>query len=320
MGLNFLTRHFPVPKFLKPPHIGISFSDNNIKAISVSGSHHRPNLKSIIVPLEDGVVVGGKVLNKAQLVKKLSVVKEYFSTPFVIFTIPDELVYIFETEVPFTKGTNGYEAVAFTIEENVPLSLADTVFDFTPVKFSEVEDESRINIVVAASVKKEIENFTESINESGLTVFGALPESQAITNALVEKGSTEAFCIVHARRDRLGIYLVRGGVVHFATIRNVLSDDYRGQFLDEYQKFLEYTERYGTDELARVKTVYVCGDFEFGKKVVAAMSESNGLLQNAKLANIWTNVLKIEEVTPSISYEDSLSFAGPVGSVLSDFL
>lgn len=322
MRFEFLVKHFPLPKFLKPKHIGISFSDSNIKAISIEGNNDNPNLKSIIVPLEDGVIVDGRILNIEKLSVKLSVIKEYFSNSFVVFAIPDELVYSYQTNVPFLKNEDGSEAIAFTIEENVPLSIADTVFDFTPIKFLKSNDDYQINAVVVACLKKEIEKYCEAITKSGLVLFGAINESQAVANAIISKNSPETFCIVHSRRDRVGIYLVRSNIVYFSTIRSILPGDYRNQFLDEYKKFLEYSERYNSGEDGQpIKSVFVCGDFEYSKKVVESIIDSgDGTVKNVKLSNVWTNVLKIEETTPNVSYEDSLNFAGPVGAVLSDIL
>lgn len=322
MRFEFLAKHFPLPKFLKPKHIGLSFSDSNIKAISIEGNHHKPDLKSIIVPLEEGTIVGGKVLDIEKLSIKLSVVKEYLGNPHVVFTIPDELVYTYQATIPFVNNENESEAVAFTIEENVPLGIADTVFDFIPTKILKPNDEYEVGTVVVACVKKEVEKFCEAIAKSGLILFGAINESQAIASAVISKTTPDTFCIVHARKDRVGIYLVQSNIVHFSTIRSILPGDYRNQFLDEYKKFLEYSVRYSSNgDDQSIKSVFVCGDFEYAKKVVEVIIESGeNSVKNAKLSNVWINILKIEETTPSVSYEDSLNFAGPLGATLTDIL
>lgn len=322
MRFEFLAKHFPLPKFLKPKHIGLSFSDTNIKAISIEGNHLKPDLKSIIIPLDEGSIVGGKIIDIEKVTTKLSVVKEYFDSPFVVFTIPDELVYTYQTKIPLVEKENAFEAVAFTIEENVPLSIGDTVFDFKPMQVLKVENGYEVNTVVVACVKKEVERFCEVIARSGLTLFGAINESQAVADAVISKSSPDTFCIVHAMRDRVGVYLVQSNIVHFSTIRSILPGDYRDQFLDEYKKFLEYSERYNSaGEDQSIKAVFVCGDFEYAKKVVEVIIESGDIsVKNVKLSNVWSNVLKIDETTPSVSYEDSLNFAGPVGAVLSDIL
>lgn len=320
MRSSFLSKHFPLPKFLKPPHIGVTFSDSVIKAVMFDGPLPNPDLKSIVIPIDKGTIVGGNIANIPEITKKLAIVRESFKSSFVLFTIPDELTYIFSVSIPITKGGNVTESVAFTIEENVPFSLADTVFDFTP--FSTVKSESgyQASVVVAACVKREIEKFTEVFHKSGFELVGCVHESQAIANAVIPKDFTGASYIAHSRGDRIGIYLIRNNIVCFSTLRSVLEGDYKKQFLDEYVKFVEYSSKYGTEEDAQTKNIFVCGEFEYAKKTVEALIELGGSTKNAKLSNVWSNVLRIEKNEPSISYEDSLNLAGPIGAILSDII
>lgn len=320
MRFEFLSKYFPPPQFLAPRHIGVSFSDFNIKAISFDRTLPKPELKKAIIPIEKGSIVGGKIIDTREVAKKLSTIKDLFDSPFVFFAVPDELTFVFQVLIPIAKGGNATESVAFTIEENVPLTLTDTVFDFMPIKIMQSESEYQASVVVAACVRKEVERFVSTIRESGLQLVGCIHESQAIANAVILKESSGTSCIVHARKDRVGIYLVRNGIVHFATLRSILEGDYGKQFLDEYEKFLEYSFKYNTSEEQPIKTVFVCGEFEYAQKIIEAVAVSDGPVENAKLSNIWANVLKIEENTPSISYEDSLNLAGPAGAVLSDMI
>ena len=321
MRFKFLSKYFPLPKFLTPHYIGVSFSDFNIKVISFDKNHQKPEFKNIIIPLEKGSIVNGKIENMNEVVAKLSTIKKLFGIPSVFFTIPDELIYIYQVSIPVGHDGDITEGVAFTIEENVPLPLDDTIFDFTPVKIVGSEDEYQTEVVVVACAKKELDKFTQAILSSGLSSVGCIHESQAITNAVVPKNFLGTTCIVHARMDRIGIYLIKDNIVHFSTLRSIVDGDYSDQFLDEYEKFLEYYLKYTRDESeSRESAFVVCGEFEYAKKIVEPVIGKDGPLRNAKLANVWTNVLKIEDTTPNISYEDSLNFTSPVGAILSDIM
>ena len=317
---SFISKHFPLPKFLIPSHIGLSFSDTNIRAILIGGTKLRPSLKNITIPLDQGVIVGGKIVDIQKVVEKLSLLKSYFGLSFVFFAIPDELAYIFQVAVPVIQGGDISEGVAFTIEENVPLPFSDVIFDFKPTKITKSDSGYESEVVTVACVKKEVDKFIQAITDSGLLPVGCVHESQAIANALVPKNSTDVFGIVHARRDRIGIYLVKDGVVRFATLRSITADDYKTQFLDEYVKFIEYATHDHVQVDGAIKTIFACGDFEYSKKVVEAIVEGKDLMKNAKLANVWTNILRLNDTTPSVSYEDSLNFAGPVGATLASIL
>jgi hypothetical protein len=318
MKFGFLSKHFPPEKFLKPSCIGISFSDENIKAFLFKNVSKKPVLKSAIMPLEKGVIVNGKIMNAAEIVKKISNMRKDFSAPFVFFTIPDELAYVFLTPITVGEKGNASDNVASIIEENVPLTLNDAVFDFVPIKVSKAEVDYSASVVVAACVKQEVEKFIQVLRKAGFEPIGCVHESQAITNALVPKNFLGANCIIHARENRVGIYMVKDRLVIFSTIRSILDGDYKNQFLDEYDKFLEYCLKYTKDQGQKIQSILVCGEFEYAKKVVEAISDSKNDGVDVKLANVWTNIFEIDKYLPGIPYEKSLSFAGPIGAALSD--
>jgi len=320
MKFEFLSKYFPREKFLKPLHIGISFSDSNIKAISFDKTLKEPLLKSVIVPIEKGAIVEGSIVNMDEVVKKLSKIKESLDSTFVFFTVPDELAYVFSSSVLVTTEGDITENVAFIMEENVPLSLNDIVFDFVPTKVIQSDLGYNVSVVVVASPKKEIEKFIEAFYKSGLEPVGCIHESQAIAGALVSNKMPETLSIVHARGNRVGIYLVKNNLVHFSTLRSILDEDYKKQFLDEYEKFLEYCSRYDTSEPQPIKSVFVCGEFEYAKKIVEAIVDSPNLIhtKDVKLSNVWTNIFEIDKHLPSIPYEESLNLAGPIGATLAD--
>jgi hypothetical protein len=83
-------------------------------------------------------------------------------------------------------------------------------------------------------------------------------------------------------------------------------------------KFLEYSIRYGKSADQVISSIFVCGQFDYAKKSIEALTGIKENVGKVKLSNVWTNVLEIEKTTPSMSYEDSLNFAGPIGAVISD--
>lgn len=319
MKFGFLSRYFPPEKFLKPPYTGISFSDSNIKAVSLDKSSVN-GLKSVIVPLEKGSIGDGSIVNMDDVVKKLAVARKSFDLPFAFFAVPDELAYVFSASIMVGSGNNAAESVAFIIEENVPLSLSETVFDFVPTRIVPSGEEYNASIVVAACVKKEVEKFIEALRRGGFEPMGCIHESQAIANALVPGKSPETLSIVHARKNRVGIYLVMNRLVLFSTLRPISEGDYGKQFLDEYEKFSEYCSKYNTGQNQPIKSILVCGEFEYAKKIVEASAGPESSVKDVKLSNVWTNVFEIDKHLPSVPYEESLNFAGPIGAALSEII
>jgi len=317
MKFSRLSKYFPPPQFLKPPHIGISFSDTSIKAIEFKKGTAEPRFKSSLVSIEKGSIALGSIVNMEEIVKRLVIIRKNFDSPFVFFTIPDELSYVFSASIP-TAGGDITEAVAFIIEENVPLALSETIFDFVPIQIAPSDSGYTASVVVTACVKKEVERFVEAFYRAGFEPVGCIHESGAITKAVIPNKFFGTYCVIHARENRIGIHLIKNKIVHFSTIRNVSDGDYKKEFLDEYEKFLEYYVKYGTNQDQPIRAIFVCGEFENTEKVIEAMNNSADSSKDIKLANVWTNVFKIDKHFPEIPFEKSLSFAGSIGAALSE--
>ena len=313
MVLESLLPYFPLPKFLHPPHIGISFSDSHVKAVLFKGVEPS-SIKSLKLALPTGAISSGLIVKKDELVGILKKVREEFNTPFVSFTLPDDLVYIFNTEVPATRGGSITESVAFAIEENVPLSLAETVFDFVPTHVVGSHPEYKAKTVVAAAAQKEVQKFVDLLYESGFSPLSCIHESQSIANSIIPTHEIGLVYIIHARRNKIGIYLVEDGVVRFSTLRTILESDYKKQVSDEYEKFLEYRSKYDVTS-AIVPKMLVCGEFVYAKEAVEALSQTAGTLK-AELPNVWINVRRRDASVPNMPYEESLEFASAVGAAL----
>jgi len=153
MKFGLLSKYFPSPQFLKPPHIGISFSDSNIKAIFFDKTQKEPSLKSVIVPIEKGGIVEGKIVDIESVIKALSTVRSSFDSSFVFFAIPDELTFVFTTSVSVGPKSNPAESIAFVMEENVPLSLGEVIFDFVPTEIIKSDLEYEASFVVSVEMK-----------------------------------------------------------------------------------------------------------------------------------------------------------------------
>lgn len=315
MNISSFLKYFPLPKFISPTRVGISFSDLSVKAVFFENGSFGSNIKSLILPLDPGVIKEGIIIEKDILTEKLKEIKQKIEVSFVSFAIPDEITYIFNCIVPVVEGRDATESIAFSIEENIPISLADAVFDFVPISVRIGENGYEGNFIVNACTRKEVLNYIEVLEDAGFIVLGALPESQSVANVVVPKGISGFSTIVHIRDNRVGIYLVNGGIVTFVTIRALTQDAYEKEVIDEYDKFKEYYSKYGGSKDVLIKNLFVCGEFEYAKRAVSIISKNYPGI-SVSLANIWHNLLSLHEETPNLPYDKSLSFAGSIGATL----
>ncbi len=310
---NKIFRYFPVPELLNPDVVGISFSDLAIKAVSVPrNSKHYP-VKTSFIPLNKGIVVGGIILDQEAFVLELRKISKNFAEEKVVFTVPDELVYVYKTEVALPKGGNIKESILFTLEENVPLSIDEAIVEFIPIYPKNKISEDKIRAVVTVCAKKDIEFISNIFDSAGFDAICAIPESQALVLSTIPQNKEGNVVIVHARENRIGIYMVVDRVINFATIRNTADDSYSTNFVDELQKFKEYWQSYEGEHFDNVE-VYVCGDFKYAKDVVATLKSNSSISSKPIFPNIWTNIFNIADYTPNVSFEDSLSLAGATGA------
>lgn len=315
MEFSSVLKHFPAPKFLKPSCVGLAISDFSLKMAKFGGLSPNLAIDTLLLPLEEGVVSAGSVRKPEILKQKIAEAREKFATDFTIFTVPDEFVYVYNAQIPFAKPQDLTEAVASTLEENVPMSLQDTLFDFVPTSITGTAGQYLAEVVVMVGVRNEIETLFSVLNEAGLEPLACLPESQAVVEAVVPRSFPGYVCIIHARDNRIAIYLAKNRVVHFVTIRNLSGGSYEEEFSDEFNKFIEYVSKYDGAEEALGAGTFVCGEFDYVKRVVNALSQTS---KNYKpiLANIWTNVFDVSRNVPDLPYEVSLSFGGAVGCAI----
>lgn len=314
---KFFEKYFPPPIFLNPQHSGISFSDTHVKIVVFDGTKNKPHFKVLIENLEEGVIVSGSIVKQDVLIEYLSKMRKQINTPFTFFTIPDELIYLFSANIPYSSGMNVYEAVSFVLEENVPISASESVFDFVPLQISkDAEDRHTLSVLVSVCSVNDISKFTDVLKASNFDPLGCVNESSAISKSVIKTGDKSTSCIINARAHRLSINLVRNGNVIFSSVSPITNSDYGAQVLEEYEKFFEYCLKYQSVNKDPISLIFVAGEFEYAKIVVEAISKSSYYAHNVKLSNVWSNVLSIKDNVPNISYEDSLNIAGPIGAVL----
>ena len=120
---------FPPPAFLTMPHAGLDISDDGIRCIRYDGSGHARRVGlAAALDFPVGLVDSGDVKDAVEFA---SLIKDFalkHRIGRVRVSIPEEKVYLFETEVSGTDTRSITQNIEFKLEENVPLSAADALF------------------------------------------------------------------------------------------------------------------------------------------------------------------------------------------------
>jgi type IV pilus assembly protein PilM len=360
MKANFLKKILYVPNYLTLPFAGIEICNKSIKYIEFfnkKGILSVKNFGEVLLP--PNVVRDGDILNRSVLIKSLTEVKNNISTNFIKVSIPEEKTYIFDVQIPKEAKTNIREALEFKIEENVPLKLEESSFEYEIVDNKLPKD---ILLGVSVIPKRVIADYTDVFYQVGVYPTSYEIESKMIASSVILKGDKKNSIIINIKDDSTVFIAVINGFVRFtssvsigesAIRENLLKSD---SFKDELTmgKFFEndfsfettYTkELYSSlinifsvlkDEVEKFSE-YIINKFpniknsstnNIDKIILCGRSSTlpglaKHINQNLKteiiLANVWSDVFDIKENTSSMKFNDSLSFVTPIGLVVSSY-
>ena len=170
---------FPPPNFLSMPACGLSVSEDAVRFIRFkkgghSGAHsggHKSTLSDFgEVKLSAGTIVDGSPAKPEELVSALRKLKQEHKMSFANVSLPDDKAYVFKSVINVPKDANIRDAVGFILEENIPISPAETVFDFSVV--TEDKATSTDEVVVTAIPEEVTQLYLEIFNKAKILITG----------------------------------------------------------------------------------------------------------------------------------------------------
>lgn len=356
MFSNLFKRIFPTPKFLLLPSFGLDVSDESVKFIELVKVKdgikvNRYGEKKIPV----GIIESGKIKNQKSIEEILISLREE-GLKNVRVSLPEEQVYLFNLKLEKLGLDNVREGIELSLEEYVPISAQDAIFDYELLS----EDEKNLKLQVAVISKNVIEEYLSVFKNSKINARSFELEAQAIFRAVVKKNDLETYMIVDFGKTRTGIFIVSNGIVVFTStldmgglmLSQMIAKDLKISFEEAEKKKKEFglkrnasnTELFSVilngvsilrDEIVKHFLYWHTHKDEEGKdrptikKVILCGGDSNllGLTEyfsvsmkiKVELANVWVNILNTEQSVPDISFNQSLTFATAVGLALRDF-
>lgn len=216
MEANFLKKIFYLPNYLSMPVAGIEICNRSIKYIEFINKKGVFSMKNFgEVPLLPGIVKNGDILNKSALTKALIEVKNSISSDFVKISIPEEKTYIFDAQIPKEAQNNIREALEFKIEENVPLELGESSFEYEIVNNGGQLKDIILNVSVIP--KRIIADYTEVLDHAGIYPLSFEIESKMIANSVILKGEKRNSIIVNIKDDSTVLIAIIDGFVRLTS-------------------------------------------------------------------------------------------------------
>ncbi len=358
--VNRLYLHFfPVPGFLAPSAFGLDISDESIKFIELIytkggirvGRHGERNIPP-------GVIELGKIKDRKRVEEILQSIRREEGLKAVRVSLLEEQVYVFplKLEKQGLVNMNIRESIELALEEHVPISAPDAIFDYDFIK----QNKNDLELQVAAIPKNVIEGYLEIFKNSEIQVQSFELEAQAIARAVIKKGDMDTYMIVDFGEKRTGIFIVSRGIVMFTSTLDVGGVVLNEMIAKNFKVSLPEAEKmkrsYGLqrntenkeifsvllnsvsvlrDELVKhflywhthkdeegnlnppIRKIILCG----GDSNLVGLSEYLAISMKTKveMANVWVNIMDTEKFIPRIDFKHALSFAAALGLALGEF-
>ncbi len=341
----------PPPQFLQMPAVGLDISDIAMRFVELVEKR-----KGFVIgrfgdhAIPRGVIESGEVKKPDALREIFKDIKKEYNLEFVSVSLPEEKAYLFELKLPLMKYDNIRGAIELVLEEHVPMSASEVLFDYDVVN----ESESSINVSVSVAARSLVDGYLEAFTDTGITPVAFEVESHSVARSIVPEGDTGTYMTVDFGRTRTGIAIISEGVVQFTStvqvgggsLTDVISKNLKISY-DEAEKikheqgisgekvndevslammsavsilrdeikrhqdyWQEHTDDYGKKRHS-IEKIYLCGGDSNLAGFVSYLA--SGLAVPVELANTMVNVNTLDEYIPEISFNDSLRYATALG-------
>ncbi len=341
---------FPPPTVVTMPAAGVDVSGNSIKYVFLKETPLGLRVESFNeTPLPKGIIVDGDIEKRDAVVDILRSYRLRHGIRSATASIPERKAYLYQTLVPGTER-DIRSLIEFGLEAHVPLSPAETIFDFEVAR----QVQAGTIVSVTAYAKRMVDAYASLFYDAGITLRSLEVESQALARAaLNEEDRKRVVMIVDLGRQTTRIAVADNGVVSFTAsldmggdallnviMKNLNVDEVAAEKMKNEKGFLMSKENMSVvealmttvsvmkDEIARnlsdwnvsfadgitrlpIEKVLVCG----GNANLRGLPEylETFLRVPVVVANVWTNAFSLDSYVPPMEFQKSLEYSTAIG-------
>lgn len=336
---------FPTPRFLKFSYVGFEISSNCVRYAEICDSGRGLGLAR---HGEKKIDVSDDIFSNQSLKNALKEIASKEKITHIKATLPEEFTYLFTLPVQGDSEKEIRSSIEFHLEENVPLSVSDALFDFYLLPEVNGQKTAVVSVVSSNIVEKYISLF----KENGLTPVAFMVESSSLSRTVIPKDDFGTYMIVYLSERKTVFSVVSQGYVQFSSTLSlggsIMTDALSKYFKiseDEAKKMkmekgfsndntdselmsaLANTVAVLRDEIQRVLSYWYSHSSNSNKdsikKIILVGSDASipgfaeylslTLKTPAVLGNVWENVFRYKTDVPPIKFNDSLSFGACIG-------
>lgn len=272
---KWISKYIPSPTYMSMSHVGVDISPTCIHILEmVKKSAHLELGRHGVEPLSSPINFNEPLSADEGLVTALKKLQKKYKLDFVEISIPEDHAYIFTMDLPHGTEEEIHNHIELHLEENVPVSLADAVYDYfaieklvegkgvdnvnqaevvsknEPATFEATQGAEAGNTFLASiSVvqKSLIEQYIELFELAGMKPVSFLIENQALSKSIIKNGVLDTKLIVHVGENKSVLSVVSNGSVHFTSTVNIGSEDFTTAIMKEFNVSREEAVRMKTE-------------------------------------------------------------------------
>jgi type IV pilus assembly protein PilM len=343
---------FPTPRFLEMPYVGLDISDHALRFVELKRVGQRFELGHYgSENFAKDIIEEGYIKDRVKFTEVLTSFQKKYNLSFIKASLPEEKSYLFKTEIPMMDESDIRDALQFKIEENVPISLADAVYDYRILKIPEPGDKT-LKVSVTVVHTKMVGSYLEAFKSAGLTPLELQVESQALAHAAIPYDASETFILISMRENRTVLAIVSQQEVQFTSTlaiggdtiaasigKNLNVDAAEIEKIREGKEVRESNEMFLSlvnaasalrDEVQKLLAYWDNHSQEHGhnrtiEKIIISGSDallglddylSRSLDMKASIADPWVNILKVKDYIPPLTLREALDYLPALGLAL----
>lgn len=352
-----INKIFSTPTFLEMPSFGLDISDDSVKYMNLKATRYgaRPD-KYGEKKIPKGALELGKIVDREKLVGVLKELKKELNIKDARVSILENQIYLFKLKLEKEGLISIKENIELVLEEHIPIPGPEAIFDYELLEETDKELVLQVAAIQVDTIEEYLSLFEEvgisihSFEIEAQAIARAIVKSGDKDTYMILDfgGSRTGIFIVSRNIVRFATTVDFGGVVFSQLVEKSLNVSFEEaeKIKKEYglQRNLENKEIFPIllnsasilkDEIMKHFVYWHTHEDEDGiknppiKKILFCGGNSSipGLLDyfsmsmkiDVELANVWTNILNIEDETPEIDAKVALSFATAIGLALRDF-
>ncbi len=336
---------FPTPRFLKFSYVGFEICSDRVRYAEILNKDGKGiglgrHGEQVFTPGDD-------IFSNQSLKNVLTEIAKKEKITHIKATLPEESNYIFTLNVEGEDIEAVRNFIEFRLEENVPISGADALFDAYLLPSQEDQKRAVVSVVSREIVEKYINLF----KECNLTPVAFMAEASSLSRSVIKKHDLSTNLLVYLSKNKTVFSVVNQGYVQFSSTLGVgsslmtsalkkyfeVSDEEAlkmkkekgfvdkdnkdvmsalvnavSVLRDEIQRVeLYWRTHHDKTSVAPIERVVLLGDDASIPGFAEYLSVS--LKTKVEMGNVWENFEKYKTEVPPLHFDDSLSFGACIG-------